>query len=44
MIVWQEEVIQKGYFRPKCWRIGRTTTYAYKQAKNIQDIELFVDL
>ena len=44
MIVWQKEAIQKGYFRPKCWRIGRTTTYAYKQAKNIQDIELFVDL
>ena len=44
MLVWQEDAIQKGYFRPKCWRIGRTTTYAHKNAENTQDIEDFVDV
>ena len=43
MLVWQEEAVQKGYFRPKCWRIGRTTTYACKNGKNKQDIETFMD-
>lgn len=43
MIVWQKEAIQKGYSRPKCWRIGRTTTYACKNGKTKQDIESFIN-
>lgn len=39
MQVWQKE---SGYSRPKRWRIGRTTTYAYKQAKTVSDIEDFI--
>lgn len=40
---WQEQAIQKGYIRPKRWCIGRTTTYALKEAKTIKDLENFIN-
>ncbi|MBE6446089.1 MAG: hypothetical protein E7021_01600 [Alphaproteobacteria bacterium] len=36
---WQKE---SGFNRPDRWRIGRTTTYATKQAINVRDIQNFI--
>ena len=36
---WQKE---SGFGRPDRWRIGRTTTYAIKQAIDVQDIQAFL--
>ena len=40
---WQKKAIQKGYIRPDRWRIGRTTTYALKNAVLVEDILDFIN-
>ncbi|MBO7483650.1 MAG: PD-(D/E)XK nuclease family protein [Alphaproteobacteria bacterium] len=40
---WQKKSVQKGYIRPDCWRIGRTTTYAHKKANLLGDILDFIN-